>query len=316
WQHAEWTHDFVDIEGSLKPKPRFRTRVKMLWDDLYIYIFAEMQEPDIWATLKKRDSIIFYDNDFEVFIDPDGDTHRYYELEINAFSTEWDLFLDKPYRDEGRAVFYWDIDGMQSNVHVNGTINRPGDQDKGWTLEIALPWAVLKECADRDAPPTAGDQWRINFSRVEWQVEVKNDKYEKIINPETGKPFPEDNWVWSPQGVVNMHYPEMWGFVQFSDKIAGSAVDEFNYRFEEDIKWALRQIYYREKSFYDSTGKFTDKIEELGLKNMKVKDCFLPPQIYATPSLFEAILQNMTGESEWHITNEGRVWFSKITNSK
>ena len=59
-----------------------------------------MTEPDLWATLKKRDSVIFYDNDFELFIDPDGDTHCYYELEINSHGTEWDLFLDKPYRIE------------------------------------------------------------------------------------------------------------------------------------------------------------------------------------------------------------------------
>ena len=106
WEKAEWTRDFADIEGESKPKPRFRTRAKMLWDNHYFYIFAEMEEPDVWAKLTKRDTIIFYDNDFEVFIDPNGDTHRYYELEINAFSTEWDLFLDKPYRDDCRPLFF------------------------------------------------------------------------------------------------------------------------------------------------------------------------------------------------------------------
>jgi hypothetical protein len=25
----------------------------------------------------------------------------------------------------------------------------------------------------------------------------------------------EDNWVWSPQGLINMHVPEMWGRVRF-----------------------------------------------------------------------------------------------------
>ena len=72
-----------------------------LHDALPILV-ADITESDVWATLKKRDSVIYHDNDFEVFIDPNGDTHRYYELEINAFNTEWDLFLDKPYRDEDR----------------------------------------------------------------------------------------------------------------------------------------------------------------------------------------------------------------------
>ena len=27
----------------------------------------------------------------------------------------------------------------------------------------------------------------------------------------------EDNWVWSPQGRVDMHQPEHWGYLQFAD---------------------------------------------------------------------------------------------------
>ncbi|MGZ5514835.1 MAG: carbohydrate-binding family 9-like protein, partial [Candidatus Aminicenantales bacterium] len=80
WADSDWTEVFGDIEGPAKSAPRFRTRVQMLWDDRYFYIGAYLEEPHVWATLKDRDSIIFQDNDFEVFIDPDGDTHDYYEL--------------------------------------------------------------------------------------------------------------------------------------------------------------------------------------------------------------------------------------------
>ena len=84
WDAAPWTDAFVDIEGDKHPKPRFRTRMKMLWDDEALYIAAELEEPHIWATLKEHDSVIFHDNDFEVFLDPDGDNHLYGELELNA----------------------------------------------------------------------------------------------------------------------------------------------------------------------------------------------------------------------------------------
>jgi hypothetical protein len=308
WQHAEWTNDFVDIEGDAKPKPRFRTRAKMLWDDAYFYILADITEPDVWATLKQRDSIIFLDNDFEVFIDPDGDTHRYHELEINAFSTEWDLFLDKPYRDECRVLFNWDYIGMKSAVHINGTINHPGDVDTGWTLEIALPWSALKECTDQHAPPKSGDQWRVNFSRVEWQTAVIDGKYEKIKNPDTGKPLPEDNWVWSPQGVVNMHYPEMWGFVQFSEKNAGTGMDEFVPNADEDVKWALRQVYYKEKSWFSQHGIFSNDTNELGLATSGPAGYHWPPKIQHTTSLFEAIITSQDGSHQWRIRYDGLVW--------
>ena len=101
WVAARWTEDFIDIEGPSRPTPRFRTRVRMLWDDTHFYVGAQMEEPHVWGTLTDRDAVIFHDNDFEVFIDADGDTHTYYELEINALGTEWDLLLVKPYRDGG-----------------------------------------------------------------------------------------------------------------------------------------------------------------------------------------------------------------------
>ena len=168
WKKAEWSDDFVDIQGGLKPQPPLRTRVKMLWDDRYFYIGAELEETHIWANLTKRDSIIFFDNDFEVFIDPDGDSHRYYELEINALGTVWDLFLDRPYRDNGQAIHSWDIQGLKTAVRIDGTVNNPRDIDRSWTVEIALPWEVLKECAAGGEPAREGDVWRVNFSRVEW----------------------------------------------------------------------------------------------------------------------------------------------------
>lgn len=43
-------------------------------------------------------SIIYQDNDFEVFLDPDGDNLMYYEVEVNAAGQVWDLLLVKPYR--------------------------------------------------------------------------------------------------------------------------------------------------------------------------------------------------------------------------
>jgi len=308
WQNAQWTDDFVDIEGAIKPNPRFRTRAKMLWDEKYFYVAAELEESDVWATLTERDAVIFHDNDFEVFIDPDGDTHQYYEFEMNALNTVWDLLLTKPYRDDGTAVNAWDIKGLKSGVQIQGTINQPVDKDKGWTIEIAFPWEVLKECAHKDAPPTSGDQWRVNFSRVEWKVETKDGKYQKVINSNTGKPYPEDNWAWSPQGFINMHYPEMWGFVQFSDKVVGTGKDQFIFQPEENVKWALRQIYYKEKEYFEKNKKYSSNLNELGLSDIKVDGYTTLPLVETTESMYEGILKSVDGKTSWHISQDGRTW--------
>ena len=94
WQAAPWTEYFVDIEGAAKPKPRHRTRAKMLWDDQYFYVAAELEEPHVWGTLTNHDAVIFHDPDFEVFIDPDGDSHEYYEFEINALNNDQEYFAE------------------------------------------------------------------------------------------------------------------------------------------------------------------------------------------------------------------------------
>ncbi len=198
WKSAPWTPDFVDIEGDTKPKPRFRTRAKMLWDNNYLYIAAELEEPDVHGTLTEHDSVIFHDNDFEVFIKPLPDTLSYYEYEINALNTGWDLFLPRPYKMGGKADNDWNIDGLKTAIAVQGTLNKSDDKDHGWTVEIAYPLSAFQ--ARQDVPhPIDGTVWRINFSRVEWKA---------------GQPK-EDNWVWSPQGVVNMHVPDKWGYLRF-----------------------------------------------------------------------------------------------------
>ncbi len=198
WKAAPWTTDFVDIEGDARPKPRFRTRAKMLWDSKYLYIAAEMEEPDVHGTLTEHDSVIFHDNDFEVFLKPLPDTLNYYEYEINALNTDWDLYLPKPYRIGGKAENSWEMEGHRNAVAVQGTLNKSDDVDRGWTLEIAYPLRSFQ--SRQDVPqPIDGTSWRINFSRVEWKA---------------GQPH-EDNWVWSPQGMINMHVPEQWGFLRF-----------------------------------------------------------------------------------------------------
>ncbi|MGE0001690.1 MAG: carbohydrate-binding family 9-like protein [Fimbriimonadaceae bacterium] len=207
WGRAAWTEDFLDIEGAVVP--RLRTRAKMLWDEDCFYIAAEMEEPDLWATYTEHDSVIFQENDFEAFFDPDGDCHGYFEYEVNALGTDWDLRLDKPYRDQGNADNSWEVEGLRKAVVLRGGVNAPETRAEGWTVVLGFPWSAF----GLDAP-LPGAQWRVNFSRVEWDLEVVEGKYRKI----EGRP--EHNWVWSPQWAIDMHRPELWGYVQFGDAAA------------------------------------------------------------------------------------------------
>lgn len=216
WGSADWTDPFIDIQGVDTAK--YKTRVKMLWDSTYLYILARLEEPHIWGDITERDAVIFHNNDFEVFIDPTSDTRRYGEIEINALGTVWDLMLDKPYRVGGEAIDYWNLPDLQSAVYHGGTLNDPSDIDCFWMVELAIPLDAYIDIRQKPASlPKVGDYWRINFSRVHWDHAITDGRYQRATDHK-GELLPEYNWVWTSQGVINMHEPEKWGYLFFSGK--------------------------------------------------------------------------------------------------
>ncbi len=256
WERAPWSEPFLDIEGPKHvPQPRFKTRMKMLWDEHGLYIGAEMEEPDLWATLTERDSVIFRDHDFEVFLDPDDDHHQYIEFEMNALNTVWDLLLLRPYRDEGEALNGYTIEGLKTAVHLKGTINDPSSKDQGWSVAVFMPWAAIAPVSTRRVPPHEGDRWRINFSRVEWDLEVVDGKYHKIENR------PEHNWVWSPQWVVNMHCPETWGFLEFQGGHASPVAPDPHW----EARCRLIEVYETQKAYQSAHKRYAPSGAALGL---------------------------------------------------
>lgn len=253
WADAPFSVLFTDIEGDKGEQPRFQTRVKMMWDDKQLYVGAVLEGDEIWATLTERDCVIFQDNDFEIFIDPDSDTHQYFEFEMNALGTVWDLFLTKPYRDFGSSpITGWDIHGLQCAVMIDGELNNPQADNQRWMAEVVIPFASLKE-GDGGREPEIGDYYRMNFSRVHWDTKVIDGQYQKLQRP-------EHNWVWAPTGVVNIHYPELWGVVFFTDN-----GEEYPVPKDELLKWELRKIYYAQHAYYDKHKVFGSTVEALGL---------------------------------------------------
>lgn len=311
WQRMPWTDPFADIEGDAKPAPTHTTRAKMLWDDQCLYIAARLDEPHVWATIREHDAVIFEDNDFEMFFDPDGDNHSYYEFEMNAFNTGWDLYLPKPYKDEGKADNSWEIPGLRSAVYVDGTINDPSDIDRNWTVELAIPWTAFNRGGREAVAPSAGDRWRMNFSRVEWQRTVADGKYRKVPNQ------PENNWIWSPQGIVDMHRPERWGYVEFSKATKVDAP------FRPDpalpARDLLMEVYHHQKSFHERHGRWAERLDELAIDPEALKRFPSPPEMHLTDDGFVATLPRAAEDGvreEWHVRQDSRLWMTRAADKR
>ncbi len=166
---------------------------------------------------------------------------------------------------------------------------------------MAFPWKVMGEHARRPAPPQEGDQWRVGFSRVEWQIEIKDGKYVKL--PKT----PENNWIWSAQGVIDMHRPERWGFVQFTKKPPGTAA--FVPDGSTPARDALQEVYYAQKSFSEKNKRWAATMEELGLKPQPKEPAGLPV-LKTTADGYEcSVALNLPGAKpqQWMIRHDSLI---------
>lgn len=301
WKTSLFTDNFIDIEGIKVPK--FDTKIKMLWDDHYLYVYSEMKEPHIWANIKQRDEVIYYNNDFEVFLDPSGTGTNYGEIEINALNTVWDLFLDKPYRTGGKPNFEWNLNNLKSAVSIHGTLNNSTDIDSLWTVELAIPLKPLIGLKNRPKSiPKEGEQWRINFSRVEWDHDITNGIYDR--KKEGEKYLKEYNWVWSNQKVINMHEPEKWGYLQFTE---GTSSKDIEFITDKDLN--IKQVafaLFRKTRFGDlkhlleNNYGFSQNIEVTYVQNNSLKATF-----YKTHFGFEYKLKSPISNITYIINDQG-----------
>ena len=304
WKQAAWTEDFVDILGERGPTPRFGTRAKMLWDDEFFYVAAELEEPHVHASLTEKNSILFHDNDFEVFIDPDGDNLDYYELEVNALGTIWELSLSRPYRAGGPARLGTNLRGLRSAALVDGTINDPSDTDRRWCVEIAFPFAELARYAGdrRRTPPRDGDEWRVSFSRVEWLWDIIDGAYRKVPHRE------EDNWLWTPQPAVDMHRPWTWGRVQFSTAPPGTVA------LRRDEAWAVKMLLMDVYDAQRGQNLPADDLATLGIDPRGVAGLVGDVTVERTAEGWQACASALLADGSvqrWCTRQDSRLWIAE-----
>jgi hypothetical protein len=149
------------------------SEAKLLWDNQNLYIGIDSQDTDVWTSLTERDAKLWTQEAVELMIDADGDGKSYIELQVAPNGTIFDTYLPT-YRkyedalDPKRKPFDWNSK-LKAAVKVDGTLNKREDQDKGWTVEIALPLADVNglDKPGVKVPPTIGDKWRLNMYRLD-----------------------------------------------------------------------------------------------------------------------------------------------------
>ena len=272
WSQAPVATGFTQFSPDYLAPATERTEVRVLYDDLNLYIGATVYDSDpkrVIGRETRRDARTWNTDDtFDVSVSPFPDMSNVYFFSTTPLGQQRDSFVGNFGENTNSS---WDgIWWVKATRH-----------DKGWSAEIAIPWKVLEECAPKSIPEN-GDQWRVNYSRVHWDLDVINGEYQKLDKPEY-------NWVWTPQGLIAMHYPEIWGFVQFSTEKVSSQKSDFVWDTIEDHKWYMRTMYYNQKKHFNQTGQWMSRI--LHLKNLTPynRNFKKLPQIHLTHSGYEII---------------------------
>lgn len=167
WQAADGIENFRRnwLEGDAK-KTKTTTKAKLLWDDDFLYFFADLEDHDLFADLTQHDDRTWLNDVFEVFFRPDETKPPYYEVQVNAAGTMLDIYFRQrgvPF-DEAKkdGEFKW-----QSAVVRRGTLENRQDRDEGWSVEGRMPWSDFSRTGGR---PKAGDTWRMALCRYDYTL--------------------------------------------------------------------------------------------------------------------------------------------------
>ena len=192
WQAAKpvvFIFPWADQTGKMQ-----KTMARLTWDNENLYVAYECEDDDITALHTQRDDPTYRDDAVEIFIAPPGVKNLYFGLEMNARAVLYDYLYPFPQR----LMKNYDLRGLRMAVSINGTLNVTGDQDQGWNLEVAIPWAAFADLTNIPVPKT-GDRWIANLNR--WDGTQPNRRLSQ----------------WSDSGMLkpDPHYPDRFGQLLF-----------------------------------------------------------------------------------------------------
>ncbi len=161
---AAWRGPALTLVESLHGEPAggAPTRVWLAWDARALYVAADVPDSDVWGTLSARDDKLWEQEVFEVFLAADGSGRDYLELQVSPRGTRFDARFSR----HRQGDIAWD--GVwEAAVQVDGTLDVRTDRDRGWRVELAVPWDVLCGETRIECPVVPGRVLRGNVFRIE-----------------------------------------------------------------------------------------------------------------------------------------------------
>ncbi len=150
------------LTGKAVNDEAYRTFVYIFHNTEFLYLAFDCRDQDIWAEFTERDQHLWKEEVVEVFIDTDEDHQNYFEIEVSPTNVLFDSYIVDPGNIDLVETPKFDFKQIRHAVNLDGTVKNRKDQDKRWTVEIAIPLKELVEPKEM----VRSTHWKINFYRI------------------------------------------------------------------------------------------------------------------------------------------------------
>ena len=172
---------------SGKP-PRQAGEARLLYDDISLYAFFDLEENSPVATLAGHDAPLYNENVVELFIDPLGKGGLYYELEVNPLNATFDaLIINDIGKGNRRGPRFQGFTGWDPKSLKTRSLVTPGK----WQVFLSIDFADL--FLAKRIPPKKGDAWNGNILRIDFDGKAR------------------EYCAWSPTYILDFHNSNRFG---------------------------------------------------------------------------------------------------------
>lgn len=270
WQLSQVASDFVQYSPYSGSESKYKTEVRIVYDDEAIYIGAMMYDPypdSIYKELGERDSDYSLNADnFGMDICPynDGINGASFRVSVSGVQS------DRPPRSSTRRG------GGSSGGSSGGMMGGGGDSwdavwesktsivEDGWIAEIKIPYSALRFPKDQD------QTWGINFWR-----DVKRNREQSswnYVNRQIGSTF---NHLGQVSNIRDIEPPLRLSLTPYvSGYLEGNSAEEglgFSYNGGLDLKYGISEAFTLDATLVPDFGQVKSDDQVLNLTPYEVK---------------------------------------------
>ncbi len=252
WKHASVATDFITRDPVFGFASRFKTEVRLAYDDRAIYVAAVLHDPrpdSIFTELTQRDDQNANVDVFSLELNPYNDGQNSYFFWVTAANVQCDIKSSITDDDTGWNVVW------ESEISFN---------ENGWIVEMRLPYSELR------IPKIEEQTWGVNFWR-----HVRRERQWSCWNPVDKEIEDVMSREGLLKGIANIDpplrlslYPYVSSSVQYNEE---SSEPSYSINGGLDLKYGIDESYTLDMTLIPDFGQIKSDEEVLNLSPFEVR---------------------------------------------